>query len=535
MAESQMISEDRHDLSASVSTVGDAEHTSARRTVRWLIAVVVVFCALGTGLVFTKRPWCDEGWFADITYNLVRHGAMFQTVLDPHGFIFSPYVKAIDRYTYWVLPNYILSQAAWCSLAGFSLQSFRMTSVFWGSVAICSWYFVVARLTCNATVAVVAAAVLALDQNFVTAASTGRMDMMCAALNLTAAALYLRLRSRFHVAVFTSCCVLAVALLTHPNAVFGAILLMLIVLAYDRERICWRTIGIAAVPFLVAVGAWGLYVLRAPDIFMEQMRAQSRIPHRFSFTWNLFRQFTYELNTRFGRAYKLHWGSIVGQATGAIVFLYFGATIALVAMRPLRSRPGSKLIFSTALLSFTLLSCFQDNWYYLVYILPSLAAAMAICLVWLWERRSRATRIVIIGAAMAVLGNVSVVGYRILHDDYRGRYVKVIQFLSSHARPNDLVMGSGELAFDLGFEGRVVDDCRLGFYTGKRPQFIVMEHQYYAMWIPTLSVYERQVSRYISKLLGDDYKIVYDQKLEPYRSRGLSDMPYVVYQRKSAK
>ena len=38
-------------------------------------------------------------------YNLTHHGFMGMTVLDPHGYIFDPYVEGIDRYTYWVMPG----------------------------------------------------------------------------------------------------------------------------------------------------------------------------------------------------------------------------------------------------------------------------------------------------------------------------------------------------------------------------------------------------------------------------------------------
>src|SRR5436190_7642310 len=88
------------------------------RNLLWLAAVVAIFCASAIGVVYTKRPWCDEGWFASVVYNLLHHGVMGLTVLDPHGFIFDTYVKGIDRYTYWIFPSYILGQAAWCSLAG---------------------------------------------------------------------------------------------------------------------------------------------------------------------------------------------------------------------------------------------------------------------------------------------------------------------------------------------------------------------------------------------------------------------------------
>lgn len=522
------VSEVLTEVSAPATAPPRVQRNRARLNLLWLLAVLVVFCGFAMRLVFTSRPLCDEGWFASIVYNVINRGVMGLTVLDPHGFVFDPHVKAIDRYTYWILPNYILLQAAWCSLAGLNLHTFRILSVASGCVGICCWYLIVARLTHNRAVGLLAAALLALDQQFIRAGAFARMDMMCSALNLAASALYLHLRSRFHLAVFLSCSVLALALLTHPNAVFGFVLLALIILSLDRKLVRWQTIAVAAAPFIVAAGVWGVYVLRAPDIFLAQMRAQSKIPHRFEFHWNLIQQFTHELNTRFASAYRLRSELISVRMTGSIVFLYLAAVVALIAARPVRERPGSKLILLLALLSFTHLSCLQRSWYYLVYVLPSLAAALAICIVWLWERRSSASRIAVFGVAIFVVLKVGLFGYRIVQDVSRDSYTTAIQFLRSRARANDVVMGSGDLAFGLGFDGRVIDDCRLGFYTGKRPEYIVLDLQYYAMWMPYLAVHEPQAFRHLRKLLSEDYEIVYDQKFTPQVSKG-RDPPHVIY------
>jgi len=133
-----------------------------------------------------------------------------------------------------------------------------------------------------------------------------------------------------------------------------------------------------------------------------------------------------------------------------------------------------------------------------------------------------------------VVLKASIFGYRIMQDDFRGSYAGAIQFLRSNVHSGEMVMGSGELAFDLGFDGRVVDDCRLGFYTGKRPKYIVLDLQYYAMWMPYLAVHEPTVFRHVGRRLDEEYETVYDQKLQLNGTRGV-DPPYKIYRLKESK
>src|SRR4051794_29598953 len=76
-------------------------------------AILVLSVLLSSAFALTKRPWCDEAWFASPAYNLLHRGSMGTTILDPHGFPYTPDLKAIDRFTFWVMPAYFVAQAAW--------------------------------------------------------------------------------------------------------------------------------------------------------------------------------------------------------------------------------------------------------------------------------------------------------------------------------------------------------------------------------------------------------------------------------------
>lgn len=507
-----------------------SDHVSAY-TGLWVGSIVVACCLLAFGIAQTKRPWVDEGWFAGIAHHLLSKGTMGLTVLDPRGFVFTDVLEGIDRYMYWVMPGFVWMQAVWYKLFGLSVLTMRSISILWAAVALVCWYYIVARIMESRIAGVLATLILAVDQQFIVGAATGRMDMMCLALSLLASALYLRLRERFHLAVLTACTFLAAAVMTHPNAMFGAILLFLIVLWRDRNQVRWQTLLIAAAPFVLALGLWSIYILQAPDIFLSQMDAQKKLPHRFSFDWNLYEQFKGEFLRRYAAAYRLQSDRLIVRLTGTPAILYFASVLALGLIPDLRKRPGALLILTTAVVQFTLLSCLTDVWYYLIYILPVFSAAMAACVIYLWHRGSVGRFAAVTAVAATVVLNTGVIGARIAHNEYKHRYLQAVSYLKANTSPDALIVGSAELAFELGFDGRIIDDCRLGFTSGRRPDYIVLETWYYMYWIPWLTVHEPKTAEYITALLKEDYTKVYDQSRDPFRSKGSSDLPYLIYKR----
>ncbi len=481
----------------------------------------------------TRRPFCDEAWFADIAYNLIHHGHLGMKVLDPHGFPFATYVDGIDRYTYWVLPGYSLMQAAWYEVFGLTLFSMRAISLLWGGVALLSWYVVVRWLTGDRRIALLAVFLLGVEHNFVRSAADGRMDMMVGSLGLLSLALYIYLRENFTLALFVAACVSAVNLFTHPNAIFGMMSLAVIVLYFDRSRITIRALLLALTPFVLLGSLWALYVARAPQIFLAQMRVQGAIPHRFEIPWNPIKALTRELLLRYGPPYGLNFRPPMIFAC-IILVLYFGAIFIALAVPQLRRTSGVRILLILTALSFTLLMCLQKNWYYLIFIIPYYTAILAIVCNWLWSQSFHYRIAISSLLGIALLLHLGIIGGRIVHDDYRTRYLEATNYLKRNAKPGDLIMGSGELAFQLGFEGRVVDDSRLGFLSGKKPEYIVLEGQYSLYWFPWFSVYEPETYRYILDLFANDYQMVLDQTKNGFITYGISDQPYQILKRKTS-
>ena len=47
-------------------------------------------------------------------------------------------------------------------------------------------------------------------------------------------------------------------------------------------------------------------------------------------------------------------------------------------------------------------------------------------------------------------------------------------------------MGSTELGWELGWSKNLIDDFRLGYFTGKKPDIVVLDKNRYQEWIPKL-------------------------------------------------
>ena len=95
----------------------------------------------------SAEPWQDEGWFASPAYNLLHHGHMGTTTLDPHGYILRQEFKGLARHTYWVLPAHLLAQAGWYAALGFGLLQMRLLSTLWSLLIVVSLFAIVKTIT----------------------------------------------------------------------------------------------------------------------------------------------------------------------------------------------------------------------------------------------------------------------------------------------------------------------------------------------------------------------------------------------------
>ncbi len=490
-----------------------------------------LYIALATLAAYTVRPRADEGFFASPALNLLENGSMGTPVIEPgHAFM-----KDIDRYTYWITPLHFLVQAAWYAVFGFGLVSMRELSTVWALAALAAWYLWMRRLSGSGTLPLLAVALIGLDYNFVIGGSSGRMDMMAAALGYAGLASYWLLREkRLTVALMVSNALVCAAGLTHPVAgylYFSG--LALLELLYDRKRIVARQTALALVPYVIGAAGWGWYILKDPSAFEAQFATNATMHGRLSgFTAPLM-AFWREIQGRYLMVFGLGWHSSGHEGPVYlkifILIAFMTGLAGAIATREIRRDRGYRTLMLLAALFFVLLAVFdgQKAYYYLIHVFPFYAALTAVWIHRVWQRRPAWKPVLAAGVAGVLALQIGAVVYLSTRQTYARTYAPAIEFLRTAVPPGHTIMGSASLGFGLGFPRNLVDDVRLGCLTGRKPDYIVVNEEY-ARVFRDYSFHEPDIYRFIVARLTNEYDPVYDHEgVRIYALRGAHGEPAV--------
>src|SRR4029079_3968041 len=115
-------------------------------------------------------------------------------------------------------------------------------------------------------------------------------------------------------------------------------------------------------------------------------------------------------------------------------------------LRPAKYHRTLILMAATSFVALMLLDAYKVQWY-LIYPIPSFAALAAVCAFELKEHR----RIVAAILAIIILIQVGSVLRLVVRNPYKHSYQPVIAYVKAQRQPNDIVMGSSELGFSLGY------------------------------------------------------------------------------------
>jgi 4-amino-4-deoxy-L-arabinose transferase-like glycosyltransferase len=475
-----------------------------RPAVRLLLLFVLVFVVLAAAISYTKMPLNDEGWFAAPAYNLHTTGSMGTPALDPSGSWLYRDLPGIRFRTYWIMPLHVLSQVAWFKLFGFSLFSLRTLSIVWGMLAVLSWFTITRILTGSVRVALTAVALLAIDHTFLWSAADGRVDMMSLALGSAGLAVYLVFRERrLEAALWAANVCIAASIFSHPNGVIAALCLAALVARYDRCALRLRHM-LSVLPYLVFAGGWGLYIVQNPGQFYEQFRANAE-GRPGTGRWAALSQPFESLYLEFLLRYLAHFGfypmwlePITKWNALNIVFYWLGPA-AVLLKKNLRRTNGNV----TLLLLWTITFVFFWNnglkfQFYMPWVVVFFLPLVAIFLADVWQTGRRAIPIVAIG--VFVLLQLYSTIYVVRLDRYHNEYLHATQFIRKHSCPAAVIMGSSTLGFELGY-ANLVDDARLGFISGIRPDLLVKDRHYPLFW-SVFRYEEPGTHRHVSSVLA---------------------------------
>lgn len=476
-----------------------------------LAAILVLYLLLSVGRAVSDRPVCDEGWFANPAYNLMTSGSMGTTVLETKGTL----LGGLERHSYWIMPLSPWLQAGWYKIFGFGLFQMRAISMLFGLVALTSWFFILKALWGDERVALLSVLLIAVDFAFIRSASNGRMDMMAAALGFAAFAAYLNLRDRdLRIAILSSHSLVVASGLTHPNALLPFFSLLFLTLFFDRHRIGVREALIALLPYAIGGAMLAVYISPEPALFIHQLsgNANNRL-------WGLvspLAAFKAELYDRY-----LGIGSAGPQYLKVLLFLPYAAGLfGAIAAPQIRKSKAFQALLGCIAIYFTYFTLIEGTklYYYLVHLTPFYAAILAAWIFHLRERVFLRPWLITVALAGFILLQVSGVIYVIRRHSYTNSYLPAVAFLAPHK--TDLIMGGAELGFGLRFPDNLLDDERLGYNSGKRPELIVIDDRYQRDW-NVMRTAHPEVYQYLNQLTTKQYRIVYHQGtytiLERYR------------------
>ena len=481
------------------------------------LAVGLLYVLLGSGSAFTKLPLCDEAWYANPAFNLSAGHSMGTTVLEAAG---TP-LHGLERHTYWVMPLYIVGQASVYELFGAGLLQTRLFSLGWGLILLVSWFVILRVLFRDRDgkyIALLGMFVMAIDSYLIAVGSTGRSDMMCAGLGSAALAVYLALRARsLFLALLLSDALVAASGMTHPNGILYLASLVLLVIYFDRRNIRWIHLGAAAAPYLVGAAIWSAYILQDPADFIAQFGSNARTrTSGMASPWAVIKGEA----LRYVNAYGL--GS---QSTGlarikVVMLLAYLAGIAGVLLSPsLRRDTPSRILLSMTAVTFALMVVIEgakQDWY-LVHIIPLFSALLAVWVFHCLKHRVLPASVVALAMTGFVAVNVGVVGWLLHRADYQSKYLPLVQFLRAAPNEHARIIGSAELGFQVGFD-RVNDDTRLGYYSRKTPDLIVVE-QIYEGWFRKHESREPDVYRHVQATLATARKVFDNGEYRVYSVR----------------
>lgn len=445
----------------------------------WLAVLATVYLTGAVATALAERPWCDEGWFAEPAWNLVRLGEMSTPTLDNSS---TPALESLKKYTYWVFPGYLVTLGGWSWVFGFSLFAARAYSIFWGGVLLVAAATLLRKLGVRWNWVLLALALMLVDYQFLRRASEVRMDIMCAALGFAAIAFYMTQREQNHLrAMVGSHALCAVGVLTHPMGVLAYASLLFTQVYFDRSRITLGRLAMAATPYLLGMAIWSLYILQSPDDFVAQLGQNAA--GRGSFWADPIGGIARELYERYvvhlgGLAAGVEWFKAL-KAIGLITIV--GGLLGLLLAGRAPGEPAGLVRYLSGVAAIHAVGLMildgMKLHFYLIHILPwlYLLTALAAARIWAsggWRKSA---------LALWLAGHFAIQAVGSAYPVYRysmGEYLAAAEFVERHSGEDRLVMASAELGFEIGYADGLVDDWMLGCLNGLEPAIIVQENGY---------------------------------------------------------
>jgi 4-amino-4-deoxy-L-arabinose transferase-like glycosyltransferase len=368
---------------------------------------------------------------------------------------------------------HLLAQSVWYAVFGFGNVQMRLLSGFFAVLGLISLYYWVVRLTGDRLAAAIATVLMAQDGVFLFHSAVGRMDAMCLGFGMIAQAAYVGLRERnLSMALLVSSVFTTLAGLTHPNAIIFLATLLVTILVLDVRRLRVQHILPFALPFVIGGIGYGLWAMQDMVGFRAQIIG-NRAGERMTLLHPLD-----AIAEEILRYKVVFYGSEYNPGPFAklklfLLLIWAGGYFGRIFVCGLKDRVSILLALCGAIPVVVLTFFNAKNMYYLIYIVPFLAANAGVLFSVLWNKGVWMRRIAVAAVAvtLAISGSVTVkrlVAFRANHVEYRNLMSETQKLMPDQGR----IIAPASYAFALGFD-RVVQDDNLGYYSHRCPALII--------------------------------------------------------------
>jgi len=285
----------------------------------------------------------------------------------------------------------------------------------------------------------------------------------------------------------------------------------------DRRRMTLGTVMIGLVPYILGAIGWGAYIFQDIEAFKAQFFGNAIRTDTLKWTASYS-----EIVNRYLASYGLlSWKSSILALSAAPILIFFilGFVTAPFILKEKRLR----LIWGMLAIYFFGLMFIVGNKTscYLVWITP----LFILNLIALWSTLKKGTKrkvanvMFLLAFWYMILFSVAATPYMAAKNPYQDIYLSDLSKFNGTYYTGGKIYGSGEIAFFYGFDDNIIqDDVGMGYYTGIKPRYFVVEVRY-EKWFERFRNEEPDIWNYINKNLQNEYTKIFEGKFYTFYER----------------
>jgi len=272
---------------------------------------------------------------------------------------------------------------------------------------------------------------------------------------------------------------------------------------------------LAALPVAIMGGAWAIYAMKRPDYFRAQISSNGA--GRFNFFYAPLETIQLEFTHRFS-FYGLYPGRYIVRRIMVLVPLSYLTCLLVGALwSPIRRMPSLKLIagICAAQWIYQIVLDSLKLHLYLIHLWPFLTILLSAVLYHFWHSQKVARPLLVSFVVAWIMIGLSSSSMLIIRNNFNQTIKPLREALERRTPPDSWIYGPPELGVYIGF-GHLIDDLRFGYYTGKVPDYIVMDSRS-RQWLDKKITSEPAMVRHVRTLLAQAQVIYTGPEYQMYR------------------